>query len=52
VHITTRRTDTHTPARVTLRREDVTIERVDLERHEPHSQGQEESHGEDRDRTL
>ena len=52
VHITTRRTETHTPERVTLRREDVTIERVDLERHEPHSQGQEESHGEDRDRTL
>jgi uncharacterized protein (TIGR02271 family) len=52
VHITTRRTDTHTPARVTLRHEDVTIERVDLERNEPHSQGQEESHGEDRDRTL
>ncbi len=52
VYITTRRTETHTPARVTRRREDVTIERVDLERHEPHSQGQEESHGEDRDRTL
>ncbi len=52
VHITTRRTDTHTPERVTLRHEDVTIERVNLERNEPHSQGQEESHGEDRDRTL
>jgi len=52
VHITTRRTETHTPERVTLRREDVTIERVDLERKEPHSQEQEESHGEDRDRTL
>jgi uncharacterized protein (TIGR02271 family) len=52
VHITTRRTETHTPTRVTLRHEDVTIERVDLERHEPHNQGQEESHGEDRDRTL
>jgi uncharacterized protein (TIGR02271 family) len=52
VRITTRRTETHTPARVTLRREDVTIERVDLERHEPHNQGQGESHGEDRDRTL
>jgi Domain of unknown function (DUF2382) len=52
VHLTTRRTDTHTPERVTRRHEDVTIERVDLERHKPHSQGQEESHGEDRDRTL
>jgi uncharacterized protein (TIGR02271 family) len=52
VHITTRRTETHTPTRVTLRHEDVTIERVNLERHEPHTQGQEESHGEDRDRTL
>ena len=52
VHMTTRRTETHTPARVTLRHEDVTIERVDRERNEPHSQGQEESHGEDRDRTL
>ena len=52
VHITTRRTETHTPERVTLRHEDVTIERVDLERQEPHSQEQEESHGEDRDRTL
>jgi uncharacterized protein (TIGR02271 family) len=52
VHMTTRRTDTHTPERVTRRHEDVTIARVDLERNEPHSQGQEESHGEDRDRTL
>ena len=51
VRITTRRTETHTPARVMLRHEDVTIERVDRERNEPHSQGQEESHGEDRDRT-
>jgi uncharacterized protein (TIGR02271 family) len=39
VHITTRRTETHTPEQVTLRHEDVTIERVDLERNEPHSQG-------------
>jgi uncharacterized protein (TIGR02271 family) len=52
VPITTRRTETHTPERVTLRHEDVAIERVDLERQEPHSQAQEESHGEDRDRTL
>jgi uncharacterized protein (TIGR02271 family) len=52
VHITTRRTDTHTPERVTLRHEEVTLERVDRERNEPHSQGQEESHGEDCDRTL
>jgi uncharacterized protein (TIGR02271 family) len=52
VHITTRRTETHTPERVTLRREDVTVEGVDLEHNEPHSQGQEESHGEDRNRTL
>jgi uncharacterized protein (TIGR02271 family) len=52
VRITTRRTERHAPERVTLRREDVTIERVDLERKEPHSQEQEESHGEDRDRTL
>jgi uncharacterized protein (TIGR02271 family) len=52
VHMTTRRTETHAPERVTLRHEDVTIERVDRERNEPHSQGQEESHGEDRDRTL
>jgi uncharacterized protein (TIGR02271 family) len=52
VHITTRRTETHTPERVTLRHEDVSIERVDLERQEPHSQEQEESHGEDRDRTF
>ena len=52
VHITTHRTETHMPERVSLRHEDVTIERVDLERHKPHSQGQEESHGEDRDRTL
>jgi uncharacterized protein (TIGR02271 family) len=51
VRITTRRTETHTPTRVTLRREDVTIERVDRERHELNTQGQEESHGEDRDRT-
>jgi uncharacterized protein (TIGR02271 family) len=52
VHITTRRTDTHTPERVTLRHEDVAVERVDREGNELHSQGQEESHGEDRDRTL
>jgi uncharacterized protein (TIGR02271 family) len=52
LRITTRRTETHQPVPVTLRREDVTIERVDRERPEPHSQAQEESHGEDRDRTL
>jgi uncharacterized protein (TIGR02271 family) len=52
LRITTRRTETHRPVPVTLRREDVTIEQIDLERHEPHSPGQEESHGEDRDRTL
>ena len=52
VHMTTRRTETHTPARVTLRHEDVTIERVDLAHNEPHSQGSEEHHGKDRDRTL
>jgi stress response protein YsnF len=52
VHITTRRTDTHTPERVTLRHEDVTIERVNRAHNEPHSQEQEESHGEDRDRTF
>jgi uncharacterized protein (TIGR02271 family) len=51
VHITTRRTETHTPQRVTLRREEVTIERVDREPNELNSQEQEESHGEDRDRT-
>ena len=52
VRITTRRTERHAPERVTLRREDVTVERVDREGNELHSQGQEESHGEDRDRTL
>ena len=52
VPITTRRTERHAPARVTRRREEVTIERVDRERHEPHNSGQEESHGEDRDRSL
>jgi uncharacterized protein (TIGR02271 family) len=52
VHITTRRTETHTPKRVTLRHEDVTIERVDRERNELNSQEQEESHGQDCDRTL
>jgi uncharacterized protein (TIGR02271 family) len=52
VHITTRRTETHTPKRVTLRHEDVTIEHIDRERNELNSQAQEESHGEDRDRTL
>jgi uncharacterized protein (TIGR02271 family) len=52
LHITTRRTETHQPARVTLRREEVTIERVDKERNEPDNRGKEESHGEDRDRTL
>jgi uncharacterized protein (TIGR02271 family) len=52
LRITTRRTETHRPVTVTLRREDVTIERVGRERNEPHSQEQEERHGEDRDRTL
>ena len=52
LRITRRQTETHRPVPVTVRREDVTVERVDRERHEPHSQGQEESHGEDRDRTL
>jgi hypothetical protein len=51
VHITTRRTETHTPERVTLRHEDVTIERIDRARNEPNRQEQEESHGEDCDRT-
>jgi uncharacterized protein (TIGR02271 family) len=52
LRITRRRTETHRLVPVTVRREDVSIERVDRERNEPHSQGQEESHGEDRDRTL
>jgi uncharacterized protein (TIGR02271 family) len=52
LRITRQRTETHQPVPVTLRREDITIERVAGERNEPHSQGQEESHGEDRDRTL
>jgi uncharacterized protein (TIGR02271 family) len=52
LHLTKRRTETHQPACVTLRREEVTIERVDRERNEPDNRGQEESHGEDRDRTL
>ena len=37
VHLTTRRTERHAPERVTLRHEDVTIERVDPARNEPHS---------------
>jgi uncharacterized protein (TIGR02271 family) len=52
LHLTKRRTETHQPACVTLRREEVTIERVDRERNELDNRGQEESHGEDRDRTL
>jgi len=52
VHITTRRTETHTPERVTLRHEDVTIERIDRARNEPNRPEQEESHGENCDRTL
>jgi uncharacterized protein (TIGR02271 family) len=52
LRITRRRTETHQPVPVTLRREDVTIERIAGERNEPHSRGQEETHGEDRDRTL
>jgi hypothetical protein len=52
VHITTRRTERHAPERVTRRHEDVTLERVDLKHNAPHSQGQEESHGEDPDRAL
>ena len=52
VHLTTRRTEAHTPERVTLRHEDVTIERIDRERNELNSQAQEASHGEDCDRTL
>jgi hypothetical protein len=52
VHITTRRTERQAPERVTLRHEDVTVERVDIERNAPKSQGHEESHSEGRDRTL
>jgi hypothetical protein len=52
LRITKRQTERHAPERVTRRHEDVTIERVDRERNEPHNSGQEESHGEDRDRTL
>jgi uncharacterized protein (TIGR02271 family) len=52
LRITRRRTETHRPVPVTVRRADVSIERVDRERNEPHTPGQEESHGEDRDRTL
>ena len=37
VHITTRRTESHAPVPVTLRHEDVTVERVDRERNEPHT---------------
>ena len=39
LRIAKRRTDMHQPVPVTLRREDVTIERVDRARHEPDSQG-------------
>ncbi len=52
LRITRRQTETHRPVPVTVRREDVTVERVDRERNEPNDPGQEESHGEDRDRTL
>jgi uncharacterized protein (TIGR02271 family) len=52
LRITTRRAETHRPVPVTLRREDVTIEQIELEHNESHSPGQEESHGEDRDWTL
>jgi uncharacterized protein (TIGR02271 family) len=37
LRITRRRTETHQPMPVTRRREDVTIERVDRERNEPHT---------------
>ncbi|HEX2185058.1 MAG TPA: YsnF/AvaK domain-containing protein [Chloroflexota bacterium] len=37
LRITRRRTETHRPVPVTLRREDVTVERVDLERNAPHA---------------
>jgi len=35
LRITRRRTETHRPVTATVRREDITIERVDRERHEP-----------------
>ena len=49
LRITTRRTETHRPVPVTVRREDVTVERGHKEPNELHSHGQEESHGKDRD---
>ncbi len=52
LRITTRRTETHRPVPMTVRRADVSIERVGVEPSDPHSQPQEERHGEDRDRTL
>jgi uncharacterized protein (TIGR02271 family) len=37
LRITRRQTKTHRPVTATVRREDVTVERVDRERHEPHT---------------
>ena len=40
IRITRRQTETHRPVPVTVRREDVTVERVDRERNEPHTSRQ------------
>jgi uncharacterized protein (TIGR02271 family) len=52
LRITKRQVETHMPQRVTLRREEAAVERVDRERNEPNSRKQVESHGKDRDRSL
>ncbi len=52
LHLTKRRVETHQPQRVTLRREDAAIERVETKPHEDNRQLEENGYGEDRHRTV
>jgi stress response protein YsnF len=52
LHLTKQRVETHQPQRVTLRREEAAIERVETEPHKDNRQAEENGYGEDRHRTV
>ena len=52
LHLTRRRVATHQPQRVTLRREEAVIERMETQPHEDNRPSEENGYGEDRHRTV
>ena len=52
LHLTKRRVETHQPQRVTLRREEAAIERVETEPHDDNRPSEEKGYDEDRHRTI